>query len=194
MSLRYTGPNGDYPVYCCRFDRDQRGDALCQEVRALPVDAFVERVLLDASSRIKLPSRSPPWGSWRRRPAARAAMDASPRARPLRNREGFVAARGCAFKGENVWLLRTRWKIPTIKINGASANPMRWQDGSFSIQGVAAELGVTSQTVFDYLARGHLAGHQLTKGQPWQIDLSDEQIDRLRARLRRTKRSRKEAS
>ena len=110
------------------------------------------------------------------------------------NREGFVAARGCAFKGENVWLLRTRWKIPTIKINGASANPMRWPDGSFSIQGVSAKLGITSQTVFDYLAHGHLAGHQLTKGQPWQIDLSDEQIDRLRARLRRTKRSRKEAS
>jgi hypothetical protein len=102
------------------------------------------------------------------------------------NREGFAAARGCAFKGENVWLLRTRWKIATIKINGASANPLRWPDGSFSIQGVAAELGITSRTVFGYLARGDLTGHQLTKGQPWQIDLSDEQIDRLRARLRRT--------
>src|SRR6202035_1016531 len=48
MSLRYTGPNGDYPVYCCRVDRDQRGNALCQEVRALPVDSLVERALLDA--------------------------------------------------------------------------------------------------------------------------------------------------
>ena len=47
MSLRYTGPNGDYPVYCCRVDRDQRAGALCQEVRALPVDALVERELLD---------------------------------------------------------------------------------------------------------------------------------------------------
>jgi hypothetical protein len=27
------------------------------------------------------------------------------------NREGFVAARTCAFKGENVWLLRTCWGI-----------------------------------------------------------------------------------
>ena len=110
------------------------------------------------------------------------------------NQEGFVAARGCAFKGENVWLLRTRSGIPAVKINGVSANPMRWPDGSFSIQGVAAELGITSQTVFDYLARGLLAGHQLTKGQPWQIDLSDEQISRLRAHVRHTKRSRKEAS
>lgn len=95
-----------------------------------------------------------------------------------------MAARGCAFKGENVWLLRTRWGIPTVKINGVGANPLRWPNGSFSIQGVAAKLGITPQTVFHYLARGLLAGHQLTKGQPWQIDLSDEQINRLRARPR----------
>ena len=110
------------------------------------------------------------------------------------NQEGFVAARGCAFKGENVWLLRTRWGIPTVKINGVGANPMRWPDGSFSIQGVAEELGITPQTVFDYLARGLLTGHQLTKGQPWQIELSEDQINRLRARVRRTRRSKKEAS
>src|SRR5258705_8117358 len=48
MSLRYTGPNGDYPVYCCRSDRDQQGSALCQEVRALPGDILVERLLLDS--------------------------------------------------------------------------------------------------------------------------------------------------
>ena len=108
------------------------------------------------------------------------------------NREGLVAARGCAFKGENVWLLRTRWGIPTVKINGVSTNPFRWPDGSFSIQGVAAELRITPQTVFDY--RPVASGHQLTKGQPWQIDLSDEQINRLRARVRYTRRSKKEAS
>jgi hypothetical protein len=28
---------------------------------------------------------------------------------------------------------------------------MRWPDGSFSIQGVVAKLGITPQTVFDYL-------------------------------------------
>ncbi len=107
--------------------------------------------------------------------------------------EGFVAARGCAFKGENVWVLRTRWGIPT-SINGMDKNPMRWPDGTFSIQGAAAELGVTPQTVFDYLARGWLAGRQLAKGQPWQIELSDEQISQLRNRVRRIKRSKKEAS
>ena len=48
MSLRYTGPNGDYPVYCCRADKSQRGGALCQEVRALAVDELVEGVLLES--------------------------------------------------------------------------------------------------------------------------------------------------
>ncbi len=350
MSLRYTGPKGDYPVYCCRSDRDQQGSALCQEVRALPVDTLVERVLLDAlapdriaialaavgqleeesrqlerqwtlrreraryeaerarrqydtvepENRLVARSLERAWeeklravevieqehARWQSgEPLVIGAADrarlqvlgenlpriwhaattaAADRKRILRfivrevvldqkrapgqvwlnivwqtgatseyrlqrrvhtyrdyidlerlrqritelngarkmdgeiaailNQEGFVAARGCAFKGENVWLLRTRWGIPAVKINGVSANPMHWPDGSFSIQGVAAELGITSQTVFDYLARGLLAGHQLTKGQPWQIDLSDEQISRLRAHVRHTKRSRKEAS
>jgi hypothetical protein len=48
MNLRYTGPNGDYPVYCCRADKNQRGGALCQEVRALAVDELVEGALLEA--------------------------------------------------------------------------------------------------------------------------------------------------
>ena len=109
------------------------------------------------------------------------------------NREGFVAAHGCAFKGGNVWLLRTRWDIQTVKINGVDANPQQWPDGSYSIQGTAAALGVTTQTIFDYLARGLLAGHQLTKGQPWQIDLSTEQIHRLRAHVQRMRRSKREA-
>ncbi|MER9178531.1 hypothetical protein NKH72_34365 [Mesorhizobium sp. M0955] len=107
------------------------------------------------------------------------------------NAEGFVAARGHAFKGENVWLLRTRWGIPTVKINGTSANPDRWPDGTYSVQGAAAALDVTPQTVFDYLARGWIEGRQLT---PWQIELSDNQINTLRARIARTRRSRKKAS
>jgi DNA invertase Pin-like site-specific DNA recombinase len=350
MSLRYTGPNGDYPVYCCRVDKSQRGSALCQEVRGLAVDDLVEGVLLDAlapdriaialaavgeleeesrqlerqwtlrreraryeaerarrqydavepENRLVARSLERAWeeklraleiieqehARWRsEEPLAISEGDraglrslgenlpriwhapttlAAERKRILRfiirevvldqkrtqgevwlkiiwqtgatsehrlqrrvhtyrdyinigrlrqrimelnaagkmdkeiaailNHEGFVAARGCSFKGENVWLLRSRWNIPTVKINGTGANPVRWPDGSFSIQGASAELGVTPQTVFDYLARGLLTGRQLAKGQPWQIDLSDEQIKRLRARLQHTRRSRKEAS
>jgi hypothetical protein len=350
MSLRYTGPNGDYPVYCCRADRDHAGGPLCQEVRALPVDALVERILLEAlapdqiamavaalgqleeearqldkqwalrreraryeverarrqydavepENRLVARSLERTWeeklraaeaieqeyARWRRdEPLVLSEVDhgalqvlgenlprvwhaatttAAERKRILRfivqevfldqkrtpgqvwlkilwqtgaasehrlqrrvhtyrdyidlerlrrrvsalngagrmdkeiaetlNREGFIAARGCAFRGENVWLLRKRWGIATVKINGVSANPLRWLDGTYSVQGAAAALGITPQTVFDYLARGWLSGRQLTKGQPWQIELSDDQIIALRARLRHTRRSIKEAS
>jgi hypothetical protein len=71
---------------------------------------------------------------------------------------------------------------------------MRWPDGTFSAHGAAVALGITAQTVFKYLKRGLLSGRQVTKGQPWQIKLTDDQIDRLRARVRRTRRSKKEAS
>jgi DNA invertase Pin-like site-specific DNA recombinase len=350
MGLRYTGPKGDYPVYCCRVDRDQRAVPLCQEVRALPVDAFVERTVLEAlapdriaiavaavgelqeearqlekqwglrreraryeaerarrqydavepENRLVARSLERAWEEklraveaieqeyeqWRREEplalsdADRAVLQAlgenlptlwhavttssAERKRLLRfiirevvldqkrilgqvwlkilwqtgatsehslqrrvhtyrdyidierlrrrvaalngagkmdkeiaavlNREGFLAARGCAFKGENVWLLRKRWGIRTVKINGVSANPARWSDGTYSVQGAAAALGITTQTVFDYLDRGLLTGRQLTKGQPWQINLVDKQIRQLRAHVRRTRRSKKEAS
>ncbi len=348
--MRYTGPNGDYPVYCCRFDRDQRGAALCQEARAAPIDAFVEGALFDAlapdqiaialaavgqleeetrqlerqwalrreraryeaerarrqydavepENRLVARSLERAWeeklraveaidqehARWRaEEPLAlkdedHAALQAlgenlpqiwraptttavdrkrilrfvireaiidqsrlpgrvwlkivwqtgatSEHALPRRvraysdtadldglrrritdlnaagamdkevakvlNQEGFLTARGGAFTGETVWILRNRWGVPTVKINGVEANPPRWSDGRWSVQGAAMALGVTSQTIFDYLGHGLLVGHQLAKGQPWQIELSPEQIDRLRAHVQRMRRSRKEAS
>ena len=46
MALHYSGPHGDYPVYHCSADQVRNGQPRCQEVRALQVDAAVERVLL----------------------------------------------------------------------------------------------------------------------------------------------------
>src|SRR4051812_36522352 len=88
-----------------------------------------------------------------------------------------------------VHLLRKRWAIRTVKINGDDANPLRWPDGSYSIQGVAAVLGITAQSVFKWLQKGRLQGRQLTKGQPWQIVLPTDQIDALHKQIRRTRRS-----
>jgi hypothetical protein len=48
MCLRYSGPNGDYPVYVCVADNSAEGRPKCQEVRALAVDAEVERLILEA--------------------------------------------------------------------------------------------------------------------------------------------------
>ena len=89
------------------------------------------------------------------------------------NAGGFIGAGNRPFRGGNIWMLRQRWDIPTVKINGAGANPDRWPDGAYSVQGAATALGVTSQTVFKYLARGILKGRQSTKWQPWQIELTD---------------------
>ncbi len=110
------------------------------------------------------------------------------------NDEGIRSARGRPFTYENVWLLRHRWGIPTAKINGVAANPTRWPDGTYSVQGAAAAIGVTAQTIFDYLAQGLISGRQSTKGQPWQISLSSDQIDQLQSRLQRIRRSRRGAS
>jgi len=48
MSVRYSGPHGDYPVYHCSADQVRDGQPRCQEVRALRVDAAIEQELLAA--------------------------------------------------------------------------------------------------------------------------------------------------
>jgi hypothetical protein len=48
MGLHYSGQTGHYPVYLCRADQHQHGGPRCQEVRALDVNAAVERLLLEA--------------------------------------------------------------------------------------------------------------------------------------------------
>lgn len=96
------------------------------------------------------------------------------------NAEGLLNCRGGAFTNETVHLLRRRWKIRTVKINGVDFNPARWPDGSYSVQGAAKALGITGQTVFKWLQNGRLQGRQLTKGQPWQVNLTEQQIIELR--------------
>jgi DNA invertase Pin-like site-specific DNA recombinase len=48
MGLRYSGPHANYPGYVCTADYTQSALPRCQEVRALPVDAEVERLVLEA--------------------------------------------------------------------------------------------------------------------------------------------------
>lgn len=110
------------------------------------------------------------------------------------NAEGIMSARGVPFDHATIHILRKRWNIRTAKINGVEPNPPRWPDGSYSVQGAAAALGITPQTVFDWLRNGRLHGHQLAKGQPWQITLSRERLRILKAQVRHTSPSKKEAS
>jgi hypothetical protein len=48
MTLRYSGPQGTFPVYQCQANAQEFGGPACQEVRALGVDAEVQRLLLEA--------------------------------------------------------------------------------------------------------------------------------------------------
>lgn len=110
------------------------------------------------------------------------------------NAEKLFNCRGGMFNHGTIHLLRQRWNIRTVKINGADYNPARWPDGSYSIEGAAKALGITGQTVFKWLKKGRLSGRQLVKGQPWQVDLTEEQIERLRVLEPRISPSRRKAS
>ena len=65
--------------------------------------------------------------------------------------------------------------IQSVKINGTAANPQQWPDGSYSVQGAAAAIGITPQVIFDWLRKGWLTGTQLAKSIAWQISLSPNQ-------------------
>jgi hypothetical protein len=112
------------------------------------------------------------------------------------NAEGFQTARGYAFTGGTVWLLRQRWQIPSVKENGNQDNPPQWADGTYSVVGVAEAVGVIPGTVYKWLQRGRLKGQQLAAGMPWKIALTLPEIASLRDYVhcvRRIKRSKMEA-
>src|SRR5947207_4874030 len=108
--------------------------------------------------------------------------------------EGLLSAHGRPFSGGEVHLLRKRWNLPTVKINRTEHNPRQWPDGTYSVEGAAEALSISTQTVFKWLQKGRLSGHQITKGMPWQINLSNTQIVELRTQVRCTTLSKKEAS
>jgi len=110
------------------------------------------------------------------------------------NAEGYQTARlHRPFTGKTVWLLREKWNMPTVKINGKEHNPAQWEDGTYSVDGAAARLGVFPGTIHTWLKGGKLTGYQLAKGMPWKVYLTEEDMTRLQDWLRRARRLRKEA-
>ena len=65
------------------------------------------------------------------------------------NEEGLRTAHGPPFSGGMIHVLRKKWRIPTVKINSTGANPRRWPDGSYSVQGAAEILGIIPAALFD---------------------------------------------
>ncbi len=76
------------------------------------------------------------------------------------------------------------------------SHPLCWKDGTYSVEGVAQAVGVTVGTVYHWVRRGQVEGHQIAKGMPWKISLMADEIDNLKhyvERVRRTSRSQREA-
>lgn len=76
------------------------------------------------------------------------------------NAEGYRTARlHRPFTGATVWALREKWQIPTVKLNnGKHDNPAQWEDGTYSIAGAAAILGVFPGTIYHWIKEGKLMG------------------------------------
>jgi DNA invertase Pin-like site-specific DNA recombinase len=89
--------------------------------------------------------------------------------------------------------LRAKWKIPTVKLNKNQHNPAQWEDGSYSVEGAAAKLGVDQSTIFAWLKTGRLKGEHLGRSMPWKIYVTEEDERRLHEWLRRARRSKREA-
>jgi hypothetical protein len=93
--------------------------------------------------------------------------------------------------------LRAKWKIPTVKLNNNQQNPAQWEDGSYSVEGAAAKLGVGQDTIFKWLKTGRLKGEHLGRSMPWKIYVTEDDEKRLhewlRCQGRRTRRSKREA-
>jgi hypothetical protein len=101
------------------------------------------------------------------------------------NTEGFRTSHGQRFRGPVVYVLRKLWGLPTW--NPLGRNPARWPDGTYSVAAAAELLDVFPGTISLWLRQGVLSGWQVGAGTPWHISLPEPEVDRLRARLRRTR-------
>lgn len=94
------------------------------------------------------------------------------------NAEGFRTARRELFKSTTIYSLRRRWDLPASRMIGFY--PARWKDGTYSVPGAAAALGVSRETVRNWIRAGHLEGGREGEKMPWKVFLTDEQIATLK--------------
>jgi hypothetical protein len=95
--------------------------------------------------------------------------------------EGLRTTRGEEINDVAVYHMRKLWGIRANRAYAEGHNPQKWDDGTYSIQGVMAVIGVPKSTVYCWLQQGIIEGKQSGKGAPWKITLSEEDLSRLRA-------------
>ena len=108
--------------------------------------------------------------------------------------EGILNNDGRPFTEATIHQLRQRWRVPSVRLNGAGACPAQWPDGSYSARGAADAIGITVQTVFQWIKRGRLNGRRPHPHMPWQIDLTNDQITALKDQPRPVGQSKRKAS
>jgi DNA invertase Pin-like site-specific DNA recombinase len=108
------------------------------------------------------------------------------------NAEGLLTTKQGAFDKKTIWWIRHHLGVPAVKPNGP--HPDQWQNGTYSAQGAAAEIGVFVGTIYKWIKTGRLEAYQPRKGTPYQISLTPEKITELQDYVQRVRRSKKDAS
>ena len=109
------------------------------------------------------------------------------------NAEGFRASHGGSLTRISIWYLRHRWGIESARQERKTAPPRCWQDGSYTLQGTAAVLGVHPRTVHTWIDRGRVETQQAYPGGPLKIILSEARIQELRTYVTQVRRPRRHA-
>lgn len=94
--------------------------------------------------------------------------------------EGFRTTRREEINFNSVCYLRKLWGIRATCSYENGHNPYKWDDGTYSVQGVRAATGASKSLVYYWLQEGYLVASQAAKGKPWKITLSKKAISRLR--------------
>jgi DNA invertase Pin-like site-specific DNA recombinase len=90
-------------------------------------------------------------------------------------RQGHKTPTGLPFNAHKVGNLRNNYGIPRYK------KPKEESPKSYTAQQTSKILGVSVPTIHQWLKAGFIKGEQLTEGAPWEIFLTEEDINRLTA-------------
>ncbi len=91
-------------------------------------------------------------------------------------RNGYKTATGLSFNAHKVGSLRCNYGIPRYK------KPKDELPKTYTAQQAAQVLQVSVPTIHSWLNSGFIKGEQMTKGAPWEIFLTDDDIKRLAAK------------
>lgn len=101
------------------------------------------------------------------------------------NAEGYRTTHGGTFRFQNIWHLRQRWGLVNIKAGEMTPDRLHWSDGAYTILGIMQAVSVSKDTVHRWRKEGRLQGCQQGPYMPWRFHLTQEQLQTLRAQVKR---------